>query len=256
MKSLYDYLKILKNEGILYCLKSILYKILKPLQKLWVKPFIRKLEIAKNSIADLGCLFDFIFNFNILGLNIKPGQKRKEFLKFLKIAKRIKPKIIVEIGTAQGGSLFLFCRIADINAKIISIDLPGGEYGGGYPKWKIPIFKTFVDGNQKIYLIRLDSHKKSTYKKVKRIIGNDSIDVLFIDGDHTYDGVKKDFGMYGKLVKRGIVALHDIVAHPPEKRCEVNLFWKEIKNKYKSVEIIENKNQNWGGIGIIFKNIS
>jgi predicted O-methyltransferase YrrM len=37
-------------------------------------------------------------------------------------------------------------------------------------------------------------------------------DFLFIDGDHTYQGVKQDFQMYSPLVKKGgIVAFHDIV---------------------------------------------
>jgi len=42
-------------------------------------------------------------------------------------------------------------------------------------------------------------------------------DFLFIDGDHTYEGVEGDFEMYSPLVRRGgIIAFHDIVPGPPE----------------------------------------
>ena len=36
------------------------------------------------------------------------------------------------------------------------------------------------------------------------------IDVLFIDGDHTYEGVKKDFDLYSNLLsENGIIVIHD-----------------------------------------------
>ncbi|MEM3393777.1 MAG: class I SAM-dependent methyltransferase, partial [Candidatus Methanomethylicia archaeon] len=208
----------------------------------------------KYKIKDINLLFDYIKKLNLFGIEISPIQDKKEFLELLKIVKKTSPKNILEIGTAMGGSLFLFTRVAPKNSKIISIDLPGGPYGGGYPKWKIPIYKSFLKNGQKIFLIRSDSHKKSTYKKVKKILKGNYIDFLFIDGDHTYEGVKKDFLMYRKLVKKGIIAFHDISEHDPDKKCYVKKFWDEIKYQYKYKEIINNSLKKWGGIGIIFIN--
>jgi hypothetical protein len=51
---------------------------------------------------------------------------------------------MLEIGTASGGTLFLFTRVADSNAKIISLDLPHGKFGGGYENCKIPFFTNFA----------------------------------------------------------------------------------------------------------------
>lgn len=115
-------------------------------------------------------------------------------------------------------------------------------------------YKSFASQRQKIHLIQADSHNPSTIKVVKDILYGRKIDFLFIDGDHSYEGVKKDFQVYGKFVKHGgIIAFHDIVLHPPETGCEVNNFWLEVSDKYKTLEIIKNRNQKWAGIGIIFK---
>ena len=164
----------------------------------------------------------------------------------------LKPKVVLEIGTAGGGTLFLFTRVADPEAKIISIDLPGGHFGGGYPRWKIPLYKSFSREGQKIYLIRRSSHDPKTLEEVKRILSGERVDFLFIDGDHTYEGVKRDFEMYAPLARPGgIIAMHDIVKHPPETGCEVNKFWNQIK-QHRNIEIVKDYNQGWAGIGVLY----
>ena len=79
------------------------------------------------------------------------------------------------------------------------------------------------------------------------------MDFLFIDGDHTYAGVKNDFEGYSKLVKKGgLIAFHDIAPPQTEKyRCQVDKFWNKIKNGYKHWELIEQRSQDNKGIGIM-----
>jgi predicted O-methyltransferase YrrM len=90
-------------------------------------------------------------------------------------------------------------------------------------------------------------------KDVKNILKGKKVDFLFIDGDHTYKGVKRDFEMYSPLVKEGsIIAFHDIAVHPPETGCEVSKFWNEIKEMYDYVEIIKDQDQGRVGIGVLF----
>jgi len=71
---------------------------------------------------------------------------------------------VIEIGTADYGSLFLFTRRASEDATIISIDLPGGfawwEVWRRHLKWKIPLYKAFKSPNQELHLIRANSHDK------------------------------------------------------------------------------------------------
>ncbi len=164
----------------------------------------------------------------------------------------MKPKVVLEIGTAYGGTLFLFSRVASKDATIVSIDLPGGRFGGGYHVWRLPLYKSFAVSAQRIHLLRGDSHKAETLEQLRAILDRKELDFLFIDGDHNYDGAKNDFEMYGSLVKRGgLVAFHDIVPGLREKVGGVPQFWKEIKDRYGGQEIVENWGQSWGGIGLL-----
>ncbi len=157
----------------------------------------------------------------------------------------------------MGGTFFLLTGVVDDEASLISIDLPGdltsGPYGGGYPDWKIPLYKSFARARQKIYLIKGDSHDLNTFRIVKKILNDKKIDLLFIDGDHTYYGVKKDFEIYSPSVRKNeIIALHDIVTHQSENWSEVDKFWNEIKEDFKYMEIVRGKHQVSNGIGILF----
>jgi predicted O-methyltransferase YrrM len=247
-------LKILREEGVeafikkasLYVLRSLLGHILSPL-------IVKKFRDSIRNIDSIYDALDFAFSFQAFGISIKPSQVKYEIAKLLEIVAELKPKAVLEIGTERGGTLFLFTRVADPNAKIISIDLPGGPFGGGYPKWKSVLYKSFAREGQRIYLLRRDSHDPRTLEEVKKILGNEKMDFLFIDGDHTYEGVKRDFKMYFPLVREGgIIAFHDICLHPPETKCEVSKFWSKVKQKYKYVEIVEDWNQKWAGIGVLY----
>ena len=102
-------------------------------------------------------------------------------------------------------------------------------------------------------MLRADSHSPKTFKLVKTVLADKKVDFLFIDGDHTYEGVKRDFNMYSSLVKEGgIIAFHDIVEHDPRSSCKVNKFWNELKNDHEYLEIIKDRKQKWAGIGVIY----
>ena len=246
--------KILKEEGIIYFLNNFLNWLFAWL-KIDLPDFLISIRVSKNKLKkfesdDPKIVFDFIFkNFY---LAFAPMQIKKEFVELLKIFKERKPKTILEIGTAKGGTLFCFCKLALKDSTIISIDLLGGPFGGGYPEWKIPIYQSFTKTNQKLYLLRKDSHKEETIEEVRKILGDNKLDFLFIDSDHTYEGCKKDFVMYGPLVKNeGIVAFHDIVESP--ENVGVPRFWKEIKSGRKYRELVKNWDQGGYGIGVIYK---
>jgi predicted O-methyltransferase YrrM len=196
---------------------------------------------------------DLAFTFNYFGLSIRPGQFRNEITQLLNNVGELQPKNLMEIGTAKGGTLFLFCQTSDPMAQVISVDLPGGKFGGGYSNAKRKFYKSLAKPNQQIILIRKNAHESSTLNEVKIVLAGKALDFLFIDGDHTYEGVKKDFEMYSPLVRKGgAIAFHDIAKHPSTSQCEVNRFWNEIKNSHKFREFVNDWNQGIYGIGLIY----
>ena len=193
------------------------------------------------------------FSFRAASGFLQTTQIRAEIVQLTKLVGKRKPKVVVEIGTAHGGTLFLWCRQAHSEATIISIDLPGGIHGGGYPYWKSWIYRRFLLNGQKLYLLRGDSHKTEMLERLKKLLlGKVMVDFLFIDADHTYEGIKTDFQMYSSLVcPGGLIALHDIVKHPDWLNCHVDRFWQEIKNERRIHEFVNDSNQSFGGIGVV-----
>jgi predicted O-methyltransferase YrrM len=193
------------------------------------------------------------------------GQVRSEILELARILQSSAPKRSLEIGTNYGGTLFLLCTLSPPDAKIISVDLPSGPFGGGYPRRKAPLFRRFVRAGQDLHLIRADSHSPETKERVLQILYGEQLDFLFIDADHTYAGVQRDFQMYSPLVRSGgIVAFHDIITHKRGTECQVEKFWSEIKLHYRHREIIEDVSEgslpiavtrasmDTAGLGVLF----
>ncbi len=243
---------------------SIVRKIISPFYRAYMYIFESKImahklrDLAESCGNDIGRLVNLTFSFEYKQVfhkswvrRLRPYQIMSEITALLRIVQESNPKVIVEIGTRGGGTLFLFARTTN-SEKIISIDLPEGPFGGGYPFWMVPFFKSF-GRKQVIHLIRADSHSEEALGKLKTQLKGGEVDFLFIDGDHTYHGVKQDFHMYSPLVRKGgIVAFHDIVAHDLKDGCEVDKFWNEVKVGYRNVEIVERQNQKCAGIGVLY----
>lgn len=224
--------------------------------KLVVAPIIDKnikaVHDLRNQDALPADIVDYILSDR--AKHIRPWQHRSELLELAILIKDRKPNCIVEIGTAAGGTLLLSCALAPPDAQIISIDLPYGLFGGGYPEWKTPLYHKFACDKQAIHLIRGDSHSADVLSSVNKILGNRKIDYLFIDGDHTYDGVKYDFHTYSKLMNtESLIAFHDIVSDKSENPNHfVSVFWSEIKSLYRHIEFIDRADQSKYGIGVLF----
>jgi predicted O-methyltransferase YrrM len=201
--------------------------------------------------ASSGELVDF--DFNAAGGFLQLSQVRSEIIQLTALVEKQRPKTVVEIGTAHGGTLFLWCSLAHPEATVVSIDLPGGIHGGGYPYWKSWIYRRFAGASQKLHLIRGDSQNPQTIAGLKPLLPGGKVDFLFIDGNHTYEGVKADFQNYSPLVsKGGLVVFHDICTVPPELNCQVDAFWNEIKKEYRHQEFVEDASQGRCGIGVLF----
>jgi len=192
--------------------------------------------------------------------SIAPSQVDSEVLAFLgELAVRQTTRFL-EVGTGSGGSLFLAARAAAWNATLVSVDLPHSPGNRGYPPWKEKLYREFATAGQSVRLIRADSHTEETLRQVREVFGGEPVDAIFIDGDHSYDGVRRDYELYAPLVRPGgLVAFHDIV---PDHRTrygrptanhsgDVPRFWRELRRNRPHREIVEDYAQDGYGIGIL-----
>ena len=234
-----------------------------PLKPLFVQGALNALRRGRRELRSLEGLFEFVNGFNFRGIAITSWQKKPEIVSLLRLLECEQPRTVVEIGTATGGTLFMLTQIAPADATIISVDLPGGRLGGEmsserhrYPLWRARLYRGFARDQQTVHVIRADSHDPSTVEAVGRRLPEAKIDFLFIDGDHSYGGVRRDFELYSPLVRKGgVVAFHDIVPGGPGKQGDpgdVPVFWEKVKARH-AVEAEFVEDWEWGscGIGII-----
>jgi len=235
-------------------MKNIAYRIKRQIQKIILLRGEAKQLMAANQ--------DPSINFQDLLKSLKsfssfaPSQKDSEIFYLFNLVKENKFKNICEIGSYKGGTFFLLCQAASDDATLVSIDIK-------YPIERKLAHKLFGKSGQKIYCIKGDTKDHSTYRKLESALKGKSLDLLFIDGDHSLFGVMNDFIRFSPLVKEGgIIVFHDInPVHsndkkdmPSENVGEVPIFWRALCDSgLQTIEIVEDNNQNGFGLGIIYK---
>jgi len=182
------------------------------------------------------------------------GQRSNEIVGFLELAYSLEPRLIGEIGSAQGGNLLLFSLILPADGQLISVDLRDDPF-------RSSIFQRLVSPAQQLACLSGDSHAPATKDQVKAALAGRQFDVLFIDGDHSHEGVAADFEMYAPLVRPGgIIGFHDIVLDAfqrfgrptPSQTGGVPIFWQELKKRFaEHWEFIDDLEQDGFGIGAI-----
>ena len=187
------------------------------------------------------------------GWQLQHAQIESEILMLLSELRERSIEHAVEIGTANGGTLCLLMHVLKRGGKLVSVDLPGGEFGAGYPRWKAPLLHALAVGHVKLRLLRADSHLPATRQAVEVGLGGQA-DFIMIDGDHSYQGAKHDYEMYRDLVRPGgLLAFHDIVPGAEKKVGGVPRLWEELRNHHgaRARELVADWHQGGYGIGLL-----
>jgi predicted O-methyltransferase YrrM len=213
----------------------------------------RDLSVLHKQYAALNSLdqrIDLIRGHQVFGAI----QQHSEIAGLLDILRQNPPKYVCEIGTASGGTLFLFAQVCASDALLLSVDL-------GLPRERSLVHGRFAARKQKIVSVRGDSRAPTTLERVRSLLRDHPLDLLFIDGDHSYDGVQADFVNYSSLVRPGgLIGFHDIIPDhgalygkaTTSYTGGVPVFWKEIKAQRRTSELIEDPGQDGYGIGIVY----
>lgn len=166
------------------------------------------------------------------------------------LVSNIKPKIVVELGTHKGNSLFSFAQaIKDnkLDTKLHGVDTWEGDSQAGY--YSNEVYKKFKKISQKYYKnVNITPHKM-LFDNALKDFKNNSIDILHIDGLHTYEAVKHDFETWLPKVKKsqGIILFHDVCERSGD--FGVYKLWEELQKKYKTVTF-----EHYHGLGVLFIN--
>ena len=143
----------------------------------------------------------------------------------------VRPEHLVELGSQYGCSLFTFCQAVrdfKLNTEINAVDMWSGDIGAEitgeevyalvqktaatyYPEVKLNLFQMCFDDARPSF-------------------ADNSIDILHIDGGHTFEDVEHDFTTWlPKLKENGIVLFHDVYSPIDQGSCD---HWEKTKKEY------------------------
>jgi predicted O-methyltransferase YrrM len=164
------------------------------------------------------------------------------------LVRNLQPKTIVELGTERGTSFFSMCQAVKdgkIKAKLYAVDIWKGDKHTGY--YGESVYKNFIKyKNAHFSKLKIEVFRMFFDEAVVKF-KDSSIDLLHIDGLHTYEAVKHDFETWcGKVKPNGIVLFHDIVEKG--RRFGVHKLWRELKAQNNTIEFLHSH-----GLGVLIK---
>jgi hypothetical protein len=164
------------------------------------------------------------------------------------LMRNIQPKKLVELGTHRGTSFFSFCQAAkdgNLDTKIYAVDTWEGDKHAGF--YGEEIFEEVKEIKKKYYGSVKAELLRKTFGEAAKDFEDKSIDILHIDGLHTYEAVKYDFEKWFDKVKDdGIILFHDIKVNA--KDFGIYRLWEELEKKYASIGFFHSF-----GLGVLFK---
>ena len=148
----------------------------------------------------------------------------------------LRPKLFVELGTFQGVSYSAFCQAVDqlkLHTKCYGIDTWEGDPHTGFYGEDV---LSDLRGYHALRYGGFSELIQKTFDDAREDFDDKSIDLLHIDGYHTYEAARHDFENWlPKVSNSGIILLHDI--HVYERDFGVWKFWKELKSQYPTFEV-------------------
>lgn len=142
----------------------------------------------------------------------------------------LKPNVIVELGSHFGGSYFTFCDSVNDNAlssKCYAVDTWQGEEHAGY--YDNSVFEFVERYNEKYE--NYSTLLRTTFDDSAKNFEDGSIDLIHIDGFHSYEAVKNDFDTWlPKMRPDGMMLFHDI--REKKQGFGVHVFWGELEERY------------------------
>ena len=208
-------------------------------------PKAPKPESVDNKTNDIQFLTDFIYPSYWELSDLTPSAWVGHLPFMFCLVDLFKPRRFVELGSHYGASFFAFCQAArrgGISTEAIAVDCwQGDEHAGFYDDAVFQQFKYILKKYSDI-----GSYLRMYFNDAAKYFEKNSIDLIHIDGLHTYEAVKEDYNTWlPKMSERGLMIFHDINVH--ERDFGVWRFWKEIKQIHQTMEFYHSH-----GLGIAY----
>jgi len=181
-----------------------------------------------------------------------PAQNESELVQFVDSVAAISPRTICEIGVQDGGTNFVLSRALGTVDTMVGIDL--------HVSLKCQL-RYFRRPDLRLLLVDGPSQAARTFRRLEQLLDGRALDVLFIDGDHSYTGALRDFLLYRRFVRPGgVIAFHDIVPDACTRdgvrsagyAGDVPRVWSEVSTSYRCDEFIDDPHQDGAGIGALY----
>lgn len=162
------------------------------------------------------------------------------------LIENLKPDLLVELGTHSGNSYFAFCQAIASNqlpTRCFAVDTWKGDEHASF--YEGAVFQEVSRYNEQNYR-SFSKLLRSTFDEAVSQFKDSSIDLLHIDGLHTYEAVKHDFDTWrSKVSSRGIILFHDTAVK--ERGFGVWQLWEEIVPQYRHFKFDHSY-----GLGVLF----
>lgn len=143
----------------------------------------------------------------------------------------VRPERLVELGSQYGCSLFSFCQAVrdfKLNTEINAVDMWSGDIGAEITGEEV---YALVQKTAATYYPEVNLHLfQMCFDDARPNFADNSIDILHIDGGHTFEDVEHDFTTWlPKLKENGIVLFHDVYSPIDQGSCD---HWEKTKKEY------------------------
>ncbi len=160
----------------------------------------------------------------------------------------LRPKTVVELGVFWGGSFFVFCqavKAAGCSTICHAVDTWEGDSQAG--KLEEETYQQFME-QCSAHFADITKVMRMRFEQALDSFPDGSIDLLHIDGFHTYEAVREDYERWApKVSPSGVILFHDVKVVNEEQKFGVKRFWNELKQDRLHFEM-----ENEFGLGVLY----